>query len=264
MRIFLYLLVVVFLISSSVNACDRCVHSSKTAYFSSGYDVSSGACTYGTLMPTRLYTAHFAAATPSIYKHGAACGACFQVRCKNPKLCTSKGTFVMVTDMNKINNQTDLVLSNRAFRAMAKPVRGADRYLLKQGIVDVEYQRVPCNYGKRNLNVRVEERSAKVEPYFLEIMPLYQGGQTEVVGIDVAQVGSSQWINMIRSDGAAWGTDKVPTGALQFRFTVTGGKKIWAKRALPANWEIQRIYDTGVQITDIAQERCDTCSNIWK
>lgn len=47
---------------------------------------------------------------------------------------------MIVTDLNK-TNQTDLVLSSRAFRAMAKPVVGADRDLLKQGIVDIEYRR---------------------------------------------------------------------------------------------------------------------------
>ncbi|EOA25099.1 hypothetical protein CARUB_v10018414mg [Capsella rubella] len=263
MRSFLYILVIVFLFSSSVNACDRCVHSSKAAYFSSASALSSGACGYGS-MATRFVAGHIAAATPSIYKNGAGCGACFQVRCKNPKLCTSKGTIVMVTDLNT-NSHTDLVLSNRAFRAMAKPVGSADKYLLKQGIVDIEYQRVPCNYGKRNLQVRVEEASKK--PYYLAIKLLYQGGQTEVVGIDIAQVGSSQWSYMTRSYGGVWATDKVPTGALQFRVTVTGGydgKTVWAKRVLPANWEAGRIYDSGVQITDIAQESCNTCSNIWK
>jgi len=169
----------------------------------------------------------------------------------------------MVTDLNT-SNQTDLVLSSRAFRAMAKPVVGVDKYLLKQGIVDVEYQRVPCNYGKRNLNVRVEEASKK--PNYLAIKLLYQGGQTEVVGIDIAPVGSSQWSYMSRSHGAVWATDKVPTGALQFKFTVTGGydgKTVWSKRVLPANWNSGRIYDAGVQITDIAQEGCDTCGHIW-
>ncbi|CAF2033016.1 hypothetical protein F2Q70_00033651 [Brassica cretica] len=255
---------VVLLFSSSVNACDRCLHRSKAAYFSSASVLSSGACSYGS-MATGFFAGHIAAAVPSIYKDGAGCGACFQVRCTNPSLCSTKGTAVMVTDLN-MSNQTDLLLSSRAFRAMAKPVLGADRDLLRQGIVDVQYQRVPCDYGnKKMMNVRVEEASKK--PNYLAIKLLYQGGQTEVVAIDIAQVGSSHWSYMTRSRGAVWVTDKVPTGPLQFRFVVTAGfdgKMLWSPRVLPANWEAGKIYDAGVQITDIAQEGCDPCDDhIW-
>lgn len=48
-----------------------------------------------------------------------------------------------------------------------------------------EWNRVPCVY-KKNLGVRVEESSKK--PNNLAITFLYQGGQTEIVGVDVAQV----------------------------------------------------------------------------
>ena len=44
----------------------------------------------------------------------------------------------MMTDLNT-NAQNDFVLSNRAFRAMAKP--GKDRDVVKLGIADVEYKR---------------------------------------------------------------------------------------------------------------------------
>ncbi|XP_010446345.1 PREDICTED: expansin-like A2 [Camelina sativa] len=257
------LLAVVFLFSSSADACDRCLHHSKASYFSSASALSSGACAYGS-MATGFFAGHIAAAMPSIYKDGAGCGACFQVRCKNPTLCSSKGTTVMVTDLNK-RNQTDLVLSSRAFRAMAKPVVGADTDLLKQGILDIEYQRVPCDYGNKKMSVRVEESSKK--PNYLAIKLLYQGGQTEVVAIDIAQVGSSHWSYMTRSHGAVWVTDKVPTGALQFKFVVTAGydgKMVWSQRVLPSNWEAGKTYDAGVQITDIAQEGCDPCDHhIW-
>ncbi|CAN7068089.1 unnamed protein product [Brassica oleracea var. botrytis] len=263
---FLFFVVVVLLFSSSssVDACDRCPHHSKAAFFSSASALSSGACSYGS-MATAFFAGHIAAAVPSIYKDGAGCGACFQVRCHNPTLCSTKGTTVMVTDLN-MSNQTDLVLSSRAFRAMAKPVVGADTDLLRQGIVDVEYQRVPCDYGnKKMLNVRVEESSKK--PYYLAIKLLYQGGQTEVVAIDIAQAGSSNWSYMTRSHGAVWVTDNVPTGPLQFRFVVTAGydgKMLWSKKVLPANWEAGKTYDAGVQITDIAQEGCDPCDDhIW-
>lgn len=45
---------------------------------------------------------------------------------------------MVVTDLNT-NNQTDFVLSARAFSAMAH--KGKDRDLIKLGIVDVEYKR---------------------------------------------------------------------------------------------------------------------------
>lgn len=60
------------------------------------------------------------------------------MRCKDPNLCTKQGTTVIVTDLNT-NNQTDFVISSRAFRAMA--TQGKDQDLLKLGIVDVDYKR---------------------------------------------------------------------------------------------------------------------------
>lgn len=48
------------------------------------------------------------------------------------------------------------------------------------------WNRIPCEYKNQNLAVRVEESSQK--PNYLAIKLMYQGGQTEVVAIDVAQV----------------------------------------------------------------------------
>lgn len=111
--------------------------------------------------------------------------------------------------------------------------------------------------------VRVEESSKK--PNYLAIKFLYQGGQTEIVVVDVAQVGSSNWMFMSRSYGAVWDTDRVPTGPLQFRFVVTAGydgKWVWAQKpVLPADWKVGVIYDTGVKITDIAQDGCNPCED---
>ncbi|XP_010555195.1 PREDICTED: expansin-like A2 [Tarenaya hassleriana] len=257
-----FMLLGLFLLSSpAVDACDRCLHQSKAAYFSSASALSAGACGYGS-MAMGFYGGHLAAAVPSIYKDGARCGACFQIRCKDTKLCNSKGTTVIVTDVNK-SNQTDFVLSSRAFRAMAN--HGFDRDLLRQGLLDVEYKRVPCVYKDKNLAVRVEESSQK--PHYLAIKLLYQGGQTEVVAMDIATVGSSNWGFMSRNHGAVWDTDRVPSGALQFRFVVTSGydgKWVWSQRVLPAEWENGKVYDAGVQISDIAQEGCDPCDDqIW-
>ena len=45
---------------------------------------------------------------------------------------------MIVTDLNK-NNETDFVLSGRAFNAMAN--KGMGQSLLKLGVADVEYKR---------------------------------------------------------------------------------------------------------------------------
>jgi len=250
------------MIVSSASACDRCVHQAKVAYFSKASSLSSGACGYGSLA-LGFTGGQLAAAVPSVYKDGAGCGACFQIRCKNARLCTKQGTKVIVTDLNK-NNQTDFVLSSRAFMGMANKGMGQD--ILKLGIVDVEHKRVPCDYKNQNLAVRVEEMSQK--PNYLAVKFLYQGGQTEIVGVDVAKVGSPNWTFMSRNHGAVWDTSRVPDGPLQFRVVVTSGydgKDIWAKNVLPADWKAGVVYDSGVQISDIAQEGCSPCdSGIWK
>ncbi|XAR59881.1 hypothetical protein NMG60_11015879 [Bertholletia excelsa] len=257
-----FFLCFLFILISSASACDRCIHQSKVAYFSKASALSSGACGYGSLA-LDFSGGHLAAAVPSLYKDGAGCGACFQIRCKNTKFCTNKGTKVMVTDLNK-NNQTDFVLSSRAFKAMANKGMGID--LLKLRIVDVEYKRVPCEYKNQNLTVRVEESSKK--PNYLAVQFLYQGGQTEILAVDVAQVGSPNWTFMTRKYGAVWETERAPTGPLQFRMVVTSGfdgKWIWAESVLPADWKVGSVYDSGVQIDDIAKEGCSPCDDgSWK
>ncbi|KAL8109703.1 hypothetical protein AgCh_025702 [Apium graveolens] len=178
------LLFVILMVSSSCSEtkeCGKCVYQSKVAFFSSPSALSSGACGYGPLA-LGFEGGNVAAGVPSIYKKGAGCGACFRVKCKNSKLCSKEGTRVVVTDLNT-SNQTDFVLSSNAFKAMAN--KGMGDTLLKQGLVNVDYRRVPCDY-KNNLAVRVEEISKK--PDYLAIKFLYQGGQTEIVGADVATV----------------------------------------------------------------------------
>lgn len=74
---------------------------------------------------------------------------------------------------------------------------------------------------------------------------------------------------MSRNHGAVWDTSRVPGGALQLRMVVTAGydgKYYWAKNVLPGDWRNGVTYDSGVQITDIAQEGCSPCDDgsPWK
>ncbi|KAL8150262.1 hypothetical protein V2J09_020070 [Rumex salicifolius] len=227
--------------------CDTCYHHSKAAYYSKASALSSGACGYGAVA-LNYYGGHIAAASPSFYKEGDYCGACFEVRCMNRELCSKKGTNVVVTDFNKQkDNTTDLVLSSRAFRAMANS--GMDTQLLKLGLVDVEFKRIPCEYKNKKLAVRVEEYSKY--PNNLAITILFQA----FTGLD-------------RNHGAVWNTTKAPIGPLQMRFVVTmgyDGKNIWAQKALPAQWKPGMIYETDVQIDDLDIGDCYPCeASRWK
>ncbi|XP_048492585.1 expansin-like A1 isoform X2 [Beta vulgaris subsp. vulgaris] len=255
----LFLCFIFMLFSSASAACNQCVLA-KAAFFASS---KGGACGYGPLA-LNLYGGHVAAALPPLYKKGEGCGACYQIRCKKIGVCNTKGTTIVVTDIHTDkSNTTDFVLSSRAFRAMALPAK--DKQLLQIGIADVEYKRVPCVYKGQNLAIRVEEFSKPSN--YLAIKVLYQGGQTNILGAEVASVNQpSNWISMSRNYGVVWDTSKAPTGKLMFRFIINSGfdaQYFYTQEILPANWKPGVTYTTKVQINNVALDGCTPCKP-WK
>ncbi|KAB2017992.1 hypothetical protein ES319_D08G199800v1 [Gossypium barbadense] len=221
---------------------DYFVKTRATYYGSSdGLGTTSGACGFGEY--GRNISSGNVAGVYRLYKNGVGCGACYQVRCTtNPQICTKKGVNVVVTDYGQGDN-TDFILSHHAYEAMARPGT-ADR-LLAYGVVDVEYQRVPCQYVGHKIQVKVHEYSRK--PDYLAIIMLYQAGKSDILSVDIWQQG--KWVEMRRSFGAVFDMTNPPLGAISLRFKVQDNAGIkWPKAVIPRNWKAGVAYDTDIQL----------------
>lgn len=277
----LLLLHLVVVANAAAHSCDWCTPRHSTVSIlptpTHAAHLTGGACGFGAA-PMEL---NVAAVTADLFRHGHACGACYQMqlRCRDRRLCGEDGVKVVVADMAKQPEQEGEMnrtaggslqfrITEDAFAAMAKQGVSAHE-LTRQRTLEVDFRRIPCEYREsRRLAVRVEEASRN--PTHLAIRFLYQGGQTDIAAVEIAQANAtppsssyySSWRYMTRRDGApgVWTTSLAPAGPLRLRVVVTagsGGK--WLRsdgEVLPADWRPGEVYDTGLRVTDVAVRSC--------
>ncbi|CAH2041506.1 unnamed protein product [Thlaspi arvense] len=222
--------------------------SSRATFYntSDGLGTPTGACGYLEYGRTINY-AKVTGVSSALYRGGLGCGACYQVRCKLPSLCTTSGVTVVVTDYGE-GDRTDFILSNRGYTGMARA--GAVNKLVSYGVVPVEYQRVSCQYPGNNIKVKVLESSRF--PDYLALTFLYVGGKNDITDVQVWQPHSHQWTGMRRSYGAVWDLPNPPTGPITIRIYVTGSAgNEWVKLngVIPRRWRVGAAYDTGLQLS---------------
>ncbi|KAM3215352.1 hypothetical protein ACQJBY_067382 [Aegilops geniculata] len=226
---------------------------------------------------------HIAAVSAGFFRGGRACGACYQLRCRSRSACSEGSVKVIIADVAKPARDTNgtggsqFQLTRDAFAALTAS-RGDGQFAsLLDAAVDVDFRRIPCAYKSKNLAVRVDETSNRDKGH-LALRFLYQGGQTDIVAVEVAKAAApdaaqiattssqTKWQYMTRREGSpgVWRTSRAPAGPLQLRLIVTagsGGKWLRADGAVfPAEWQPGTVYDTGLRVTDVAARTCSCAS----
>ncbi|KAF7105086.1 hypothetical protein CFC21_105924 [Triticum aestivum] len=270
--------------SSVTYRCGWCPRRSTASILPPGAGALTGAaCGYGGQAAEMAVDGgfHIAAVSAGFFRGGQACGACYQLRCRSRSACAKDGVKIVVVGEVADTNMTGggaggrFLLTKDAFAAMTMPDRAAE---LADAAVDVDFRRIPCAYKSKNLAVKVEETSSRDRGY-LALRYLYQGGQTDIAAVEVAQAvtGSSgtnneaapsqtTWQYMTRREASpsVWRTSRVPAGPLRLRLVVTAGSSgKWLRTdgaVLPAEWQPGAVYDTGLRITDVAANTCGGAS----
>ncbi len=229
--------------------CQDTFKSSRAAYYGSpdGLGTPTGACGFGEY--GRNVNGGQVGAVSGLYRYGTGCGACYQVKCKIPNLCTEDGMRVVVTDHGGGGN-TDFILSPQGFSKLALPNMAKD--LFAYGVVGIEYRRVPCQYPNSNLLFKVHEHSQF--PHYLALVMLYQAGLSDITAVEIWQEDLQEWTGMRKSYGAVWDMPNPPKGGLNLRFQVSGrgGGQKWVllRDLIPADWKPGFSYDSAFQLDD--------------
>ncbi|KAL5973788.1 hypothetical protein ACLOJK_030445 [Asimina triloba] len=204
----------------------------------------AGACGFGEF--GKYMNGGEVGAAANLYKGGSGCGACYQVRCTDPRLCNEDGVKIVVTDHGQGDN-TDFILSPRGYGKLARPNMGAE--LKARGVVDIEFRRIPCQYPGYNLIVKAHESSRF--PEYLAIVFLYQAGKKDITAVELCQEDGKEWRAMRRAYGGVWDMSNPANGPLDLRFRVSGedGEKwIQLRSVIPSEWKAGAAYDTAMQL----------------
>ncbi|KAK1317938.1 Expansin-like B1 [Acorus calamus] len=224
--------------------------SSRAAYYpnSDQGGTSVGACGFGSF-GVNLNGGDVSAAS-NLYRDGVGCGACYQVICTNSNLCSTNGVTVVITDSGA-SDSADFILSRHAFSGMGQ-TSDSGASLLSLGAVDIQYQRVSCNYPNNNLSFKIDESSNF--PSYLAFVIWFQQGTKDVIAIQLCQTLNFNCKLLDRSHGAVWAVVSPPSGGpLSVRMLLSDGidgDETWVvpTNNIPQNWKAGDVYDSGIQL----------------
>ncbi|KAL6639283.1 hypothetical protein ACP70R_023013 [Stipagrostis hirtigluma subsp. patula] len=195
-----------------------------------GSGTKEGACGYKDTA-AEGFGVQTAAVGPSLFSHGAGCGACFELKGVEGPLA-GKTTVVTATNegppavSGKQGEHFDLTMP--AFLQIAEE---------KAGIVPVSYRKVPC---VRQGGIRYTITGNK---FYNSVMVTNVGGAGDVVELSVKGNKRVKWTPLQRSWGQTWQTGVDLTGeSLTFRVMTGDHRKATSWHVMPPDWQFGKTY----------------------
>ncbi|KAL4565347.1 hypothetical protein LXL04_029438 [Taraxacum kok-saghyz] len=207
---------------------------------------SGGACGWANDVKSAPFSAMIAAGNAKLFLNGKGCGTCYQVLCTREPYCSKNPITVTITDecpgsCNNVPFHFDL--SGTAFGAMSSP--GEADKLRNLGQVNIQYRRVPCNYGRAKIAFKIDPA---VNPYWFAMAVEFSDGDGGINGVEIAPNGSQKFRSMQNTWGAVWAANIDPyfRGPFSFRLTSHKGETIVAKNAVPYRFKPGQTYHSHV------------------
>ncbi|KAL8518076.1 hypothetical protein ACS0TY_009385 [Phlomoides rotata] len=212
--------------------------------------IKGGSCGFGDDVAKAPYYGLISAGNNNLFKSGKGCGTCYQVKCTENPYCSGNPYTVTISDEcpGACNNEDiHFDLSPKAFGSLAKS--GQADNLLKAGRINIQYQRVDCNYDT-GLTIKIHGGSNK---YYLAFAVQNLEGDGNIGSIEIISSNSKGWISMQQSIGAIWKVDlrEGIRGPYSVRITTIESRKtVVARNIIPANWGAGQYYRSRVNIGD--------------
>ncbi|XP_015055310.1 expansin-B6-like [Solanum pennellii] len=214
---------------------------------SAGAGSDGGACGYGNDVKNPPFSAMVSAGNENIFKGGKGCGACYQVMCKEKSACSEIPITVTITDecpgsCGNYGAPFHFDLSGTAFGALAKP--GQADLLRGDGIINIGYKRVACNYPQTTLTFKMDQGS---NPSYFSCVIEFENGEGDLGLVELqSSTGlDNKWLPMQHSWGANWKIELPPQIKPPFSIRLTtldSNKTLVANNVIPLDWAPGLIY----------------------